>query len=1082
MALVVKDRVKETTTSTGTGTINLAGAAGGFQSFVAGVGNGNTTFYAIEDANGTAWEVGIGTVTDASPDTLARTTVLANSNGDTDAITLSTGTHTVFGTYPAGKSVYIDASGNLSHTVDISSDTNLVAGAGITLTGDTLSADMTQEAVEDYVNGLLTAGANIGLTYDDAAGTLTIAATDNNTTYTAGDGLDLSGTAFALDLKANGGAVIESGELAIDLAASSITGTLAVGDGGTGATTLNNLITLGTHTTGNYVATIADSGDSTITVANSGSESAAVTLDIADDAIDTVHIADLQVTTAKIAADAITGAKIADDAVDSEHYVDGSIDTAHIGDLQVTTAKIANDAVTYAKMQHTTTANRVLGAASAGAIGEVQVSNDMLANSTVSYGGIELALGASDATPAFALDDATGLPIVAGTTGTLTVARGGTGVTSLSNGQLLIGGSSGATASTLTAGSNVTITNADGGITIAAAAKLTTEEVQDIVGAMVTGNTESGITVAYEDGDGTLDFTVTLDFNDLSDMASGAPADKDILVYSSSEWKHVACAGTASGDINFSWSEIGTDGVISITNTEYSGIVPVNKGGTGANSLTDVRTWLFGGSTLPESLGGSGSTSFPGNNSVTLGTHTVGDYVATIVPGTGISSSGSSNGEGTAHEIAIDTNWAGQSNITTIGTITTGTWEGTTIAVNQGGTGVTSLSDITSANNLLTVGGGAGRIIGGDATLTVNEANFDLDNIGGVLGLTDQVTGTLPIANGGTGATTLNNLITLGDHTTGNYVATVAADGSTITVANSGSETAAVTVKVADGGIDSDQIAAGAVDLAHLSATGTKSSSTYLRGDTTWATVSGGSGDMTGVDLTASTGIDITSETNTTSGDYSATIAVDVSDFMTNGSDNRILTATGTDAMNAEANFSFTGSAATLIGTLTVGVDDTGHDVKLFGATSGAYMLWDESLDRLELKNSSFVQSIANAEEEPENDATLDIHLNKGNYFDVELNANITDIDFKYGAIGQRFMIRFEQDASSGPYTIAWDAVTMDFDGGGSAVAVTISWPGGTAPTMTATDDKADTYGFVVRAEGHMDGFIIGQNMPVNDN
>ena len=203
--------------------------------------------------------------------------------------------------------------------------------------------------------------------------------------------------------------------------------------------------------------------------------------------------------------------------------VSGSGDKIHIptfADVADAAAKTQYDAVTYAKMQHTTTANTVLGAASAGAIGEVQVSNDMLANSTVSYGGIELALGASDATPAFALDDATGLPIVAGTTGTLTVARGGTGVTSLSNGQLLIGGSSGATASTLTAGSNVTITNADGGITIAAAAKLTTEEVQDIVGAMVTGNTESGITVAYEDGDGTLDFTVTLDFNDLSDMAS----------------------------------------------------------------------------------------------------------------------------------------------------------------------------------------------------------------------------------------------------------------------------------------------------------------------------------------------------------------------------------------------------------------------------------------------------------------------------------------------------------------------------------------------------------------------------------
>ena len=58
MALVVKDRVKETTTTTGTGTINLAGAASGFQSFVSGVGDGNTTYYAITDANG-AWEVGL---------------------------------------------------------------------------------------------------------------------------------------------------------------------------------------------------------------------------------------------------------------------------------------------------------------------------------------------------------------------------------------------------------------------------------------------------------------------------------------------------------------------------------------------------------------------------------------------------------------------------------------------------------------------------------------------------------------------------------------------------------------------------------------------------------------------------------------------------------------------------------------------------------------------------------------------------------------------------------------------------------------------------------------------------------------
>jgi hypothetical protein len=112
MALVVKDRVKETTTTTGAGTINLAGAVSGFQTFVAGAGDGNTTYYAIEDANGTGWEVGLGTVTDASPDTLARTTILASSNSDS-AITLTSGTHTVFVTYPADKAVFLDSNNNL---------------------------------------------------------------------------------------------------------------------------------------------------------------------------------------------------------------------------------------------------------------------------------------------------------------------------------------------------------------------------------------------------------------------------------------------------------------------------------------------------------------------------------------------------------------------------------------------------------------------------------------------------------------------------------------------------------------------------------------------------------------------------------------------------------------------------------------------------------------------------------------------------------------------------------------------------------------------------------------------------------
>lgn len=80
MAFIVADRVKETSTTNGTGTLDLDGASTGFESFVTGIGNGNTTTYLITD--GTEWEVGIGTVTDAATDTLSRDTIIASSNAD----------------------------------------------------------------------------------------------------------------------------------------------------------------------------------------------------------------------------------------------------------------------------------------------------------------------------------------------------------------------------------------------------------------------------------------------------------------------------------------------------------------------------------------------------------------------------------------------------------------------------------------------------------------------------------------------------------------------------------------------------------------------------------------------------------------------------------------------------------------------------------------------------------------------------------------------------------------------------------------------------------------------------------------
>jgi hypothetical protein len=130
MALVVHDRVKETSTTTGTGTLNLDGAVSGFESFVAAIGNSNTTYYAITASNGD-FEVGLGTITDATPDTLARTTVITSSNSN-NAVNFGAGTKEVFCTLPASKAVILDASGNIvanngSNLTNLDAD-NLASG------------------------------------------------------------------------------------------------------------------------------------------------------------------------------------------------------------------------------------------------------------------------------------------------------------------------------------------------------------------------------------------------------------------------------------------------------------------------------------------------------------------------------------------------------------------------------------------------------------------------------------------------------------------------------------------------------------------------------------------------------------------------------------------------------------------------------------------------------------------------------------------------------------------------------------------------------------------------------------------
>ena len=109
MALIIADRVKETTSTTGTGSVSLGGASTGFQAFST-IGNGNSTYYTIAGQGTTEWEVGIGTYTSAG-NTLSRDTVLSSSNSGSKVV-FSSGVKDVFLTQPAERSLLIQSAGS----------------------------------------------------------------------------------------------------------------------------------------------------------------------------------------------------------------------------------------------------------------------------------------------------------------------------------------------------------------------------------------------------------------------------------------------------------------------------------------------------------------------------------------------------------------------------------------------------------------------------------------------------------------------------------------------------------------------------------------------------------------------------------------------------------------------------------------------------------------------------------------------------------------------------------------------------------------------------------------------------------
>ena len=403
MALVLNDRVRETTTTTGTGAVALGGAVSGFETFAAGIGNSNTVYYAIVHRSAAECEVGLGTL-DGDSSALTRTTPISSSNSDS-AVDFASGTKDVFCTLPASEAVFEDANSHvtLPHDlfieggiIDLKNDGNQVSQIKFycessNAHAQTLIGAPHSEAASNTLT-LPSSGGSSKLLSATSTATVTNKSIDSdNNTITNIVNADIKSSAAIADSKLD--TISTAGKVALtaleidggtDIGANLADADLFIVDDGAGGTNrklaASRIATYVGASAGAFAianlnidggtdigADLVDADEIIVDDGGGGTNRrsdlervkkyifSAMSGDATASDAGALTIANTSVETAMIAADAITEAKIADDAVESEHINDNVISgqTALTSGLAGTDELLISDGGTVKKMDVT---------------------------------------------------------------------------------------------------------------------------------------------------------------------------------------------------------------------------------------------------------------------------------------------------------------------------------------------------------------------------------------------------------------------------------------------------------------------------------------------------------------------------------------------------------------------------------------------------------------------------------------------------------------------------------------------------------------------------------------------------------